>query len=115
MLAEMFLEGRGVPQDPEQAVSWYSKAADQGDSNAQIALFEIYEAGIVPQDLRHAAHWYREAEAAETADRIPPSHLWQGRESQVLRLKTPRGIEMWKLLDGRPRFVASVREKASTV
>jgi TPR repeat protein len=114
MLAEMFLEGRGVPQDPEQAVSWYSKAADQGDSNAKIELGKIYDAGIV-QDPQQAARWYREAEAAETADRIPPSHLWQGRESRVLTLKTPRGIEEWRLVDGRPRFLVSVREKGSTV
>ena len=109
MLAEMFLEGRGVPRDPEQAVFWYGKAADQGE------LGRIYEAGLVPQDPQQAGHWYREAVAAETADRIPPSHLWQGCENKVLVFKTPRGIEKWHLVDGRPRFVESVREKGSAL
>jgi hypothetical protein len=67
---------------------------------------------------QQSARWRREAEAAEaaeTADRIPPVHLWQGRESMVLTLKTPRGIEKWQLVDGRPRFVVWVREEGSTV
>jgi TPR repeat protein len=64
---------------------------DRGDSDVEIRLGYMYENGLgVPKDPQEAVRWYRKA--AETADRIPPSHLWQGRESQVLTLKTPRGI-----------------------
>ena len=115
MLATMLSEGRGVSRDPEQAVSWYGKAADQGDYCAKGELRKIFDAGVVPKDLLRASIWCRAAEAAEAADRIPPSHLWQGREDKVLVLETPRGIEKWQLVDGRPRFLESVREKDSAV
>jgi TPR repeat protein len=31
-------EGQGVPQDYAVAVSWYRKAAEQGDADAQVNL-----------------------------------------------------------------------------
>ena len=34
-LGSMYANGQGVPQDYEQAVAWYRKAADQGDADAQ--------------------------------------------------------------------------------
>ena len=50
--------GRGVPHDPEQAILWFRKSADQDDVGAQIVLGSIYEAGeIVPQDYAQAATW----------------------------------------------------------
>jgi hypothetical protein len=114
LLGCCYWEGRGVPKSYEQAAGRWRKAAEQGQGEAAHNLGICYEKGLgVPQDREQAAHWYREA--AETADRIPPSHLWQGRESVVLALKTPRGIEKWQLVDGRPRFVESVTEKGSAV
>ena len=34
-LGLMHDNGQGVPKDDQQAVSWYRKAADQGDADAQ--------------------------------------------------------------------------------
>lgn len=40
-LAEMYYRGFGIPKNPEQAMIWYAKAADQGDERAQRALQRI--------------------------------------------------------------------------
>jgi TPR repeat protein len=37
-LADIYEEGRGVPQDLAQAVKWYRKAAEQGNPQAQYWL-----------------------------------------------------------------------------
>lgn len=38
LLGQMYDSGRGVEQNPEQAVYWYDKAANQGHKDARIAL-----------------------------------------------------------------------------
>lgn len=54
--------GRGVPQDDQQAVFWYQKAADQGSDIAQDRLGAMYENGRgVSQDYLQAIFWYRKA------------------------------------------------------
>ena len=49
--------------DPqEEAVSWYRKAAEQGDAEAQFLLGECYRDGKgVPQDLTEAKRWFQTA------------------------------------------------------
>ena len=37
-LGRMYLDGKGVPKDLEEAVKWFRKAADQGDALALWAL-----------------------------------------------------------------------------
>jgi len=55
----MYDLGRGVPQDYERAVTWYRRAAQQGDAQAQNNLGVMYENGYgVPQDLVQAYKWY---------------------------------------------------------
>jgi TPR repeat protein len=52
----------GVPQDYAAAMSWYRKAADQGNAPAQFNLGFMYFNGLgVPQDDAAAASWYRKA------------------------------------------------------
>ena len=41
----MYENGQGVRQDHKQAISWYTKAAEQKNSNAQIALGNLYRSG----------------------------------------------------------------------
>ena len=61
-LAVMYEKGQGVPQDDQQAVSWYLKAAVQDDTRAQFALAERYANGWgVPQNIKQATTWYIEA------------------------------------------------------
>ena len=58
----MYDNGHGVPQDYAAAVSWYRKAAEQGDADAQYNLGVMYDAGQgVPQDYAAAVSWYRKA------------------------------------------------------
>ena len=39
----MYLEGRGVLQDDEKAIYWFTLAAEQGDITAQASLTKILE------------------------------------------------------------------------
>lgn len=51
--------GVGVAQNYEQAIAWYRKAADAGDSTAQRNLGHVYEVGRgVAEDWTQAAKWY---------------------------------------------------------
>jgi TPR repeat protein len=61
-LGFMYHNGRGVPPDYAQAVTWYRKAADQGHAEAQYNLGVMYAKGEgVPQDDKQAVTWYRKA------------------------------------------------------
>ncbi len=61
-LAGMYANGRGVPQDHEQAARWFQLAAEQDHAEAQFNLGNIYATGEgVPQDDEEAARWYRRA------------------------------------------------------
>ena len=60
----MYAEGKGVPQDYQEAVKWYRLAAAQGYAPAQSSLGLAYEKGQgVPQDYQEAVKWYRIAAA----------------------------------------------------
>lgn len=57
-LAERDADSRGIAE----GVAWYSKAAEEGDSGAQLSLAECYEYGTgVGQDQDAALAWYRKA------------------------------------------------------
>lgn len=63
-LAWLYLIGRGVPQDNDEAVRWFRKAAEQGDSDAQTNLGSLYLLGDrIPQDYTEALKWLRAAAA----------------------------------------------------
>ena len=73
-LGLMYANGRGVPQDLAQAVSWTRKAADQGLADAQFDLGLMYAKGRgVPQDDAQAVSWYRKA--ADQGDANAQSNL----------------------------------------
>ena len=56
--------GQGVPQDDAAAVSWYRRAAEQGDSLGQLNLGVAYWNGRgVPQDYVEAHMWFNLAAA----------------------------------------------------
>ncbi|MFZ5913221.1 MAG: tetratricopeptide repeat protein [Pseudomonadota bacterium] len=57
-LANMYNQGRGVPQDDVQAVYWLGRAAEQGHHEGQIMLGAVYADGHgVPQDDVQAYKW----------------------------------------------------------
>jgi len=60
----MYDSGEGVPQDQKQAVHWYSKAAKQGDADAQFNLGIMYARGEgVVQDNKRALFWFKKSAA----------------------------------------------------
>jgi TPR repeat protein len=62
--AEKYSWGEGVPQDYDEAVKWYRKAAVHGDATAQYNLGVFYDQGKgVSQDYAEAVEWYRKAAA----------------------------------------------------
>ena len=57
-MALMFLDGKGVPKDPPQAIGWFLKAAEGGEATAQYNLALIYARGKdVPQDYNESLRW----------------------------------------------------------
>lgn len=79
-LGLMNFEGKGVPQDYEQAALWIRRAAEAGNATAQGTLGMLYEGGKgVEQDNCRAYMWYNLAiaqgdeEAKEWRDTIAKS------------------------------------------
>jgi TPR repeat protein len=61
-LGVMYCNGEGVKKDAVQAVSWYRKAAVQGDAGAQCNLGYMYGNGKgVKKNAVQAVYWYRKA------------------------------------------------------
>jgi len=57
-----YFYGEGVSQDVKEAVTWYTKAAQQGHTDAMNWLGDLYQDGIfVPQDDNEAVKWYLKA------------------------------------------------------
>jgi uncharacterized protein len=63
IVGSMYKYGWGVPQNYVEALKWLRKAADQGDSLAQLQMGEIFYAGGagVPQNYTEAMKWYLKA------------------------------------------------------
>ena len=64
LLGTMYLRGIGfkVPRDNMKAVHWFTKAAEQGNINAQFSLgAKYYDGEGVPQDNMKAVHWFTKA------------------------------------------------------
>ena len=61
-LGWLYVIGRGVPQDYQEAVRWFRKAAEQGDRDAQTNLGSLYLLGDrLTQDYTEALKWLRAA------------------------------------------------------
>ena len=59
VLAAMYDNGRGVPQDFPHAAKWYKRAAEDGDAIAQSNLASMYYNGRgVPRDSVLAHMWF---------------------------------------------------------
>jgi len=56
----LYEHGRGVPQDPAQAVDWYRRSADQGFPYGQFSLADMYYKGRgVQKDAVAAFVWFK--------------------------------------------------------
>jgi len=62
LMGMLYDAGKGVPQDPSIAASWYKKAAQQNHSIAQLYLGILYHSGEgVKKDYREAVRWFQPA------------------------------------------------------
>lgn len=70
MLADFYASGLGpIKADKKKAVYWYSKAAEQGDAEAQFYLGICYLNGFgVNKDQKQAVMWWEKAAAQGSAE-----------------------------------------------
>ncbi len=62
-LGVMYMYGKGIPQDYNEAAKWFRLAAEQGHRRAQFSLGVLYWSGDgVPQDHGEAVKWFRLAD-----------------------------------------------------
>ena len=65
----MYSLGKGVPQDDKVAAQWFTRAAEQGDADAQYNLGVMYAKGKgVPQDYVYAHMWANIAATGDAED-----------------------------------------------
>jgi len=64
-LAHIYEDGRGVPTNDTQAIYWFTKAANSGNSDAMLSLgvASLYGKGV-PKDNKVACSWFAKARAA---------------------------------------------------
>jgi len=59
-LGYMYEYGYSIPEDKQEAIKWYRKAAEQEYALGQIRLGHAYRNGV-PEDKNEAIKWYRKA------------------------------------------------------
>ena len=65
LLAQAWMEGRGIEPDPVEAFHWFNVAANLGEPMAMNMLGRCHELGLgTPVDMALAAVWYRKAAEA---------------------------------------------------
>ena len=58
MIAQLNYKGQGIPQNYQHAYDWFLKAAEQGNTDAQLAISGHYLLGLgVPQDYQKSYAW----------------------------------------------------------
>jgi TPR repeat protein len=64
-IANLYEKGLGVIKDPAEAIRWFRKAADLGDSFAaySIGAHYLFSVGGVPQDESKGRDWMKKAAA----------------------------------------------------
>lgn len=83
---------KDVNRNGELAIFWYSKAAEHEDSDAMVALGEIYEIHQKKEMQEKAYYWY--LKAAEKGNINAMVALAQGYEQGNLNRK--KDLKMWK-------------------
>lgn len=72
-LANLYADGKGVPQDDDQAAKWYLAAAEQDLPEAQYNLGVLHQLGRgVPQDTAQTLRWF--FKAADEGNHIGAQH-----------------------------------------
>jgi TPR repeat protein len=77
--------GLGLPQNYAEAATWFRKAADRGDSDAQVELGKMYLEGRgVPQNYVLAHMWFNLAAAKEYNDNYREGSLNRERTEKMM-------------------------------
>jgi TPR repeat protein len=93
ILGEMYLSGKGVPQDDKQAVKWWRLAAEQGEAAGQSTLGLMYRYGQgVPQDYVLAHMWFNLCGSSGHKDREILKQCVRNRKKVEKRM-TPSQLE----------------------
>lgn len=72
-LANLYADGKGVPQDDDEAAKWYLASAEQDLPEAQYNLGVLYQLGRgVPQDSSQTLRWF--FKAADEGNHIGAQH-----------------------------------------
>ena len=100
-LGQMYRKGRGVPQNYEEAVKWYEKAALQGNATAQNNLAGKYTRGQgVEQDYIEAYAWHLLAKENGDEDSIDWISLYEEDLTAEQREKgQARAAELQRLIE----------------
>jgi len=65
----MYQKGQGVPVDYREALRWFRKAVEFGNTTAPYNIGVLYERGLgVPVDREEAHRWYAKAVAGAQSD-----------------------------------------------
>ena len=112
----MYFQGNGVLQDYEQAVRWYQKSADQGDSGAQVLLGVMCSEGKgVLQNHIEAGKWYRRAaqQGNSTGQHLLALMYEKGRVYRKIMFRATCGAILQPLVDTNPpkSFVTALQER----
>jgi hypothetical protein len=92
-----YASGRKTTKDPEQAVYWFSRAAEQGDATAQGLLGSAYSEGKgATQDYRKAIYWW--TQSAEQGDSYSQHNLGMAYYTGKGTPKDYRQAYVWFLL-----------------
>jgi TPR repeat protein len=103
--------GIDVPQDYAAAMSWYRKAAEQGNANAQTDLARMYQYGEgVARNYAAAGSWYRKA--ADQGNANAQNNLGAMYEYGMGVAQDYVQAHKWYNLAGAGAEVAEVRDQA---
>ena len=67
MLGALYNKGGAIPRNDKMAATWFEKAANQGNVEAQFQLGNLYENSQLPKDYKAAANWYLKAAQQDSA------------------------------------------------
>ena len=91
-----YWQGKTVPQDMEQAVHWWTEAAEKGHPIAQFLLGSAYHDGNgIAKDARKSVQWYRKS----ARQSYPPAQYYLGQSlfnGEGIKADTAQAISWWK-------------------
>ncbi|MEI6714249.1 MAG: tetratricopeptide repeat protein [Verrucomicrobiota bacterium] len=95
-LALLYEEGKETAKNPQKALEWAQKAADQNDPYGQRVLGNLYSNGTVKKDIPKAIEFLTKAAAQDDGSAVITLHSLN-RQGEGPAITTPEGLE-WNYL-----------------